>query len=295
MSLSKDISKGYKACGKTLEAKVLKWTKRLEGEHARQLKLLKDGLITKDAFQLWARSELLSSPLAKIMAKDLLDTISKADAAAVKQMADAIPAIYTETEASALYKIDKITGMGASFKLHSAEAVTASMTQDLLPAINDAKNNAWNARRLNSAITQGILRGESIPKIAKRIEGVAAANRKAAIRNARTAVNAAENAGRQAAYEEAAGSGLHLTKIWLATMDDRTRDSHVELDGEEVGIDEAFSNGLQYPCDPEGDPSEVWNCRCTMVTSVNGQRVDTSGRINKTGMSYEEWKNAHHR
>lgn len=295
MSLNKDIRKGYKACGKALAAKVLKWTKRLEAEHARQLELLKNGLITKDAYQLWARSELLRSPLAKVMAKDLLDTISKADAAAVKQMADAIPAIYTETEASTLYKIDRITGMGASFKLHSAEAVTASMTQDLLPAINDAKNNAWNARRLNSAITQGIVRGESIPKIAKRIEGVAAANSKAAIRNARTAVNAAENAGRQAAYEEAAESGLQLTKIWLATMDDRTRDSHVEMDGEEVGIDEAFSNGLQYPCDPEGDPSEVWNCRCTMVTSVNGQRVDTSGRINKTGMSYEEWKNAHHR
>ena len=51
-------------------------------------------------------------------------------------------------------------------------------------------------------------------------------------------------------------------KIWVAVMDDKTRDSHAEIDGEEVPINYPFSNGLQMPGDPSGPPEEVINCRC---------------------------------
>ena len=41
---------------------------------------------------------------------------------------------------------------------------------------------------------------------------------------------------------------------------------HVRLDGETVGIDEKFSNGLRFPRDPEDDrPEELINCRCYLV------------------------------
>ena len=57
------------------------------------------------------------------------------------------------------------------------------------------------------------------------------------------------------------------TKVWVATtgeIPNRTRESHLELDGEEVLVDEPFSNGLMCPADPTGEPEEVYNCRCTM-------------------------------
>lgn len=54
-------------------------------------------------------------------------------------------------------------------------------------------------------------------------------------------------------------------KGWLAVQDDRTRESHADTDGEVVGIDEDFSNGLSQPGDPDGPPEEVCNCRCTMT------------------------------
>lgn len=295
MSLSSDIRAEYKAAGKELVKKIDKWTKQIAKEYERQLAMVKSGAISEEAFKAWYRGQVLHSSWAKSMSADLVRTMQAADAKAAADMAREMPGVYAESETATLYKIDRLTGLGAGFKVQSERAVAAAMADKLLPGINAAKNAAWNSRRLNSAITQGIIRGEAIPKIAKRIAGVATANSKAAIRNARTAVNAARNAGAQAAYEEAAAEGIKITKIWLATLDDRTRDSHVEMDGEEVGIDEEFSNGLKYPCDPDGAPEEVWNCRCTMVNTVNGQRVDTSGRINKTGMSYEEWKNAHKR
>jgi SPP1 gp7 family putative phage head morphogenesis protein len=46
-------------------------------------------------------------------------------------------------------------------------------------------------------------------------------------------------------------------KEWLATMDSRVREAHAAMNGEVVGIDEAFSNGSMYPDEP--------NCRCTIL------------------------------
>lgn len=122
-------------------------------------------------------------------------------------------------------------------------------------------NIAWTHTRLQSAILQGILNGDSIPKIAKRLEFMVGGNKAAAIRTARTAVTYAENKGRldsmEAAREEC---GLVYKKQWVSTHDSRTRESHVELDGEMVFLDEYFSNGLMCPADPTGEAAEVYNC-----------------------------------
>ena len=53
-------------------------------------------------------------------------------------------------------------------------------------------------------------------------------------------------------------------KIWVAVMDSATRESHASIDGEEVPLDYPFSNGLQFPGDPNGDASEIVNCRCSV-------------------------------
>jgi hypothetical protein len=41
------------------------------------------------------------------------------------------------------------------------------------------------------------------------------------------------------------------------------------MDGEEVGIDDTFSNGLKFPGDPSGSVEEVAGCTC--VVSISGQ------------------------
>jgi hypothetical protein len=54
----------------------------------------------------------------------------------------------------------------------------------------------------------------------------------------------------------------NIVKTWCSAADDRVRDSHINIDGETVKMDEKFSNGLEYPGDPNGDASEVIQCRC---------------------------------
>ena len=168
---------------------------------------------------------------------------------------------------------------GYSFKLVNAKTVKRLA----LGEIDLLKDIRWNRQRLNAQILQGILQGESIPKIADRLAPMVDGNRAAAVRNARTAVNYAENQGRldsmKAAEEEC---GLVYAKEWVATLDSRTRESHAEINGEQVGLDEYFSNGLMCPGDPSGDPTEVYNCRCTMKRIL-------VGTISKDGV-YRPWQ-----
>jgi hypothetical protein len=55
-------------------------------------------------------------------------------------------------------------------------------------------------------------------------------------------------------------------KIWITAVDEAVRESHQQLEGVKAWIGEVFPNGLMYPGDPHAvDPSEVINCRCTVV------------------------------
>lgn len=66
------------------------------------------------------------------------------------------------------------------------------------------------------------------------------------------------------------------TKLWIAARDNRTRHSHRNVNGERIDGSAKFSNGLEFPGDPEGPANEVINCRCSMA--VRAKR-DSNGRI----------------
>ena len=149
------------------------------------------------------------------------------------------------------------------------------------------QNNSWNARRIRNELTDGIIQGESMGKIANRFYSVMGSNRKAAVRNARTAVTSAQNGGRMDAMRRAMEQGYSAKKQWVSTMDERTRLSHILLGGETVDANKPFSNGLMYPGDPDGDPSEVYNCRCTMVDADDRFRTAQDDELDAM---YQAWK-----
>ena len=118
------------------------------------------------------------------------------------------------------------------------------------------------------------------------------------MRNARTAVTGAENAGRIDSYVRAEKMGIKLKQMWLATLDGRTRDSHVIMDGQQQEVGKRFSNGCRYPGDPQGAPAEVYNCRCTLVAIVEGAdpynpNLRKSSYLEDQELTYDEWKKMH--
>lgn len=85
------------------------------------------------------------------------------------------------------------------------------------------------------------------------------------------------NASRNQAMRQAIASGKvdarFVTKIWRATFDRRTRDTHAILNGKSVAFDAPFVSisgaQLQYPGDPNSPASEHINCRCTFELKID--------------------------
>lgn len=176
---------------------------------------------------------------------------------------------------------DKMTGTveGYAFDLYDAHTVRSLAMSDktLLPykVVNRAKDVRWNTKLINSQVLQGIINGESIPKIAARLANVQDMTEKAAIRNARTMVTSAENKGRMDMLDDAEDMGIIAKKRWISTHDTRTRDWHAELDGQTQDKDKPFVNSvgkIMYPGDPTADPANTYNCRCSIGYEITGFR-----------------------
>jgi hypothetical protein len=73
------------------------------------------------------------------------------------------------------------------------------------------------------------------------------------------AVADAAGFGRQ---DAAAASGL-VTKTWVVTSDN-PRPSHAAMNGESVGMEDTFSNGLRWPGDGLGEAGETAGCSCVL-------------------------------
>ena len=197
----------------------------------------------------------------------------------------------------ATFEVEQGSALNTSYTLYNKDTVAYLVKNDPqllpLPSVDIPKDELWNRQHLASAILQGVMQGESIGKIANRVQAVSDMDRKAALRNARTMVTCAQNA----AYERGEKQGIHGVKMWVSAHDERVRASHAALDGERVPVDQKFSNGLMHPGDrnqKDVSPAEIYNCRCAMVRRVAS--VDLKAYVkNKPApaMSYKEWRKAH--
>lgn len=247
------------------------------------------------AYAAWCKDQALHNDRLKALKKALAQDLTAADEMATAYVNQAPAGVYAEGMNFATYEIEHGAKVNTSFTLYDKNTVMELVAKepDLLPqaAFDKAKDIAWNSRHVTAAVTQAVLHGQTVPQLAASIAGIAAMDQRAAMRAARTAITSAHSLGKLKGYERAAGMGIGIKKQWLAALDLRTRGSHRRLDGETVELDAEFSNGLKYPGDPDGPGSEVYNCRCTLVSVIDGIEYDEVERANKLGdMSYEEWK-----
>ena len=90
-------------------------------------------------------------------------------------------------------------------------------------------------------------------------------------------------------------AGVILVKKWVSTLDERTRPTHQQADGQEVPIDGEFNVGGVKMIAPRlsGVASEDIQCRCNFIEIVKGYEPKFR-RIRGEGVvpykTYEEWK-----
>ena len=305
--LESKLKKEYKRAYVGMKEKTDKYFAKFEKLDKEKLELVKAGKLTEKDYLLWRQNKFLVGEHYEKFAYDLSRDLTHTNVIAAGMIKESTIGAYQLNYNYAAYEICKGTGANIAFDLvdHATVERIINKNPQLLPLPRKGtksyerwidRDTRWNYRKVRSAFTQSLLQGESIPHMAKRLQTVTDMSNSAAVRNARTMTTAAESAGRIDRYHEAQDMGIEMQKTWVATLDDRTRDAHIELDGVTIDVDEDFVNSIgkiAYPADPHADPENTYNCRCTLISSIKGFAHDFSGRVlsDKLGdMTYDEWK-----
>lgn len=281
--IEKELKEIYATAQKELAKKAEAYMNKFIAEDEKQRKLLDTGKLTEKEYQQWLKKKVMSGQRFTKMKEQCAEQLTHANEIALDHINDRMADVYAVSY-NALEK--DVKGLsGYSFHIVSPDTVKTLAGRDssLLPykKLDPAKDIPWNMKAINSEVLQGVLQGESVKAITKRVFGYTTQSGKdqaeiahkmqvAAARTAQTLITAAENKGRMDSYDRAEKDGVVIEKEWIATLDHATRDSHRELHKTTVPENQPFDNGLMYPGDPSGAPEEVYNCRCTMAAIVKG-------------------------
>ena len=119
-------------------------------------------------------------------------------------------------------------------------------------------------KRITAQVSRGIATGMTFKQVAQQLSGQTRIGYNNAIRIARTEGHRIQCQAGMDACHKAKDRGAEVVKQWDATLDAKTRESHVIVDQQIRELDEPFSNDLMFPGDPSGAAAEVINCRCAL-------------------------------
>lgn len=245
------------------------------------------GKITEDEYIRWRENRILRTRQMEAQIQSLTESITHVDEIAVQMINGELPEIYVSSYNFAGFRGETLAQAAgynySSFSIYNADALRIIIAEDpdLIPwdppRLDIPKDQLWNRQHIQNAIAQGILQGDSIPDISRRLLPVVNMDRVAATRTARTAYTAVENEGRRDGTRRVIESGIPMVEPWLTHLDGRTRDTHILLNGTLPNSDGLYGEGiiasgnlLRFPGDPHGDPEQIYNCRCRAQSYIEG-------------------------
>ena len=275
-AMERELAAIYREAQKGISDKATAYFDQFIKLDEKKKALVADGKLSEDEYLQWRKNKILYSKRFVTLQGRITGELARVNQTAAAYINDQLPDVYA---LNYNYVGKGIQNAVKGYSFTPIDAITvkrlATETDSLLPKrkVDVPKDKLWNAKKMRTQVLQGILQGESMDKIADRMQTVTDMNGVSAIRNARTMVTGAENAGRIDMMHKAATDGVIMRKRWIATTDSRTRDWHRDLDGVEVDMDEPFQNDfgdIMFPGDPTADGANVYNCRCALGYRVVG-------------------------
>ena len=298
--LEKKIKKVYSQANSEIKKKADDFSKKFARQDKENRAKVKNGEMTKADYDSWKRNKVFQSKEWQQKQNDVNNILTNANQKAVDIANGKMGDVFATNANYSMYQIDN--GLDMATSLYDSDTVARLIKDEphLLPkkTIDIPKDKVWNEKSMNTQLTQSIVQGESIDKLAKRLGNVVGKDQKAMMTMARTMMTGAQNAGRLQGYREAKRIGLNVYKKWLSAHDGHTRMTHLILDdGDPVPIDEPFEvNGMEidYPGDPYAPPALVYNCRCTMYSEIlddDGNTVYSASEedLDEMGLNFDEW------
>lgn len=302
--LDKKIQSIYSEAQRDIQSKMDDFNQKFEKKDAMYRKQLEKKEITQEQYDNWKKGQVFTGKQWAAKKDEITKTLNNSNKLAVEMINNAAPGVFAENSNYMAYGLEHTAGVNFGFNLYNTQAVARLIKDDpdILPKwkINEKKDYTWNKQSLNNAVTQGIIQGESLDKISKRVgESLAGKNENLMKTFAKTGMTQAQNSGRLERLKQADALGIECKKKWVATLDARTRMTHQALDGQVVPTNEAFEVPgaiLEYPGDPSAPAKETYNCRCALTfefgkyPSDKYQRRDNAAGKPIDKMTYNEWK-----
>ena len=282
--IERRLKKIYGQAEKELQEKVNKYFDRFAKMDAQKKALVDAGKLAETEYKNWRRTQLMMGEHWKEMQKAVAQELYNTNVTALQYINGRLSDVYALNYNFSAKAIELSCKNAISFEMinkRAVEALVKAGNKSLLPfkKLDPAKDIPWNMRKVNSAVLQGIIQGESIPQIAARVAAVTNANEVSSVRAARTIVNGVENKARHDAGVKAEEKGVIMAKVWLATHDNRTRDAHVQAgldygsNEKAIPLDEYFivdGEEMEYPGDTSASAGNLYNCRCTHRNVARG-------------------------
>ena len=142
-----------------------------------------------------------------------------------------------------------------------SDTATGKLYASLYDDINDLK------KKIAAEISRGVSRSVMYSEIAKNIALYGKIPKNNAMRIARTEAHRIQIQATADAQRKAKANGADVVKQWDSALDKRTRDSHMELDGQIRELEEEFEVNGHKALHPGGFgvPEEDINCRCALL------------------------------
>lgn len=201
----------------------------------------------------------------KVQVQSILQTLQTNEFTTVSEY---LTKCYDEGFLGTMYALQE-QGVPLAFPINQEQVAAAIQHETKL---SDTLYKSFDKKELQKKIASEISRGFStsatFAEISRNVASYAGIDKNKATRIVRTEGHRITETAAHHAQEKAVDRGADLVKIWDASLDARTRDSHVKVDGEIREVKKRFSNGLMYPGDSAGKASEVINCRCRSRTDA---------------------------
>lgn len=312
--MEKRLSAIYAKAQKETQKKLIDFAKSIEKESAPLLDAIKQSTTqeeekaAKDAYLRFFKSVVKTKAFKDLSAEIALDLFN----------ANVTASVYINSQTPEIYALnynwinDELSKDIPDFVGQTITAEEADKYGDLTKqTVSKSKDIKWNESNLKKSVVVGASLSMDRDKIMERgAKIIIQRNLDSAIMHCDGMGTDAETRARLDGMFRAEDMGLDIGKVWMATLDNRTRDSHAKLDGKTVGLYDRFDNGLDRPRDPDGEAAEICNCRCTLQYDVGqkkgktraARRGDVSGSYKKSSsytntyseevkhMTYARWK-----
>jgi hypothetical protein len=205
------------------------------------------------------------------MEDQIVGTIKPAVNQSIKTIDRLKPEEYGQAFFRTAWAIDNAAGVGLNWGLLNKDTIVANLNNpSYARAVTYIRQDAEGIARI--AVNQGLALGKSYPTMMKDLKDVITRENYQTMRILRTELHSAQEAGTAAGYLKAQEQGVRGDMVWDATLDDRTRQEHQDMDGVMRDEDGWFRGALiaRYPGDPELDAGQRINCRCSMRFELEG-------------------------